>query len=428
MGGFFGTLLNTLQSRFLGIVTRIRVLLSPTWWMPKGGVARREFYTRIHDFKPRNANDYYPVLRWMISKRLAFALVIVIGVASLYYILVLSPAAAGGKAAGNVSLPVYRYNSLAIRFFNGVCRVKARGDYVAYEGAVEKGMVKGDGRLFDRSGNVVYDGAFDRNMYNGKGKLYHPNGRLKYEGDFVNNEMSGTGKLFTSSGALQYEGNFLNDRKNGAGSLYNSAANEIYRGNFVLDRIAYAEFVGKTAEEASAMYTGALDIYVSDAESVLYMKEIRAVCTVTNGEDDLEGEGKVTGVIVLENGFPRDGATYAKMSEIEALFGGPDYTGYTYCMLPDAVALNALALAGAGAGPGADANPTATAIAGADAAVATIAIDAQDLFDGVYRVDDYDMNAEVYIYACKADDVLYTFYCAGPGEEGFLMYSIEVGE
>jgi antitoxin component YwqK of YwqJK toxin-antitoxin module len=431
MGDFFGTLLNSLQARFLGIVTRIRVLLSPSWWKTKGGVALREFFTKIFDFKPRDKGDYYTVLRWLVSKRLAFALVIVIGVASLYYILVLSPAAPGDKAAGNAALPVYRYNSLAIRFFNGLCRIKARADYIAYEGGVEKGIVKGDGRLFDRKGNVVYDGSFDKNMYNGKGKLYYPNGKLKYEGDFINNEMNGTGQFFASSGALHYEGAFLNGRKNGEGDLFNGAANSVFHGNFILDQIAYAEFVGKTAEEAAAMYTGGQDVYVSDEESVLHMKEIGAVGTVTSGEDDLEGEGKVTGVIVLESSFPSDGRTYTKTSEIEALFGKPDYTGYTYCMLSDAVAVNALADKAAPSAPDASASPGSIADSGAPSdagAFGTVSIDAEDLFEGVYRVDDYDRDVEIYIYAYKTDDVLYTFYCAGPREDGFLMYSIEVGE
>jgi hypothetical protein len=419
MGNFFGTLLNSLQSRFLGIVMRIRVLLSPSWWKTKGGVALREFFTKIFDFKPRDKGDYYTVLRWLVSKRLAFALVIVIGVASLYYILVLSPAAPGARAAGNAALPVYRYNSLAIRFFNGLCRIKARTDYIAYEGAVAKGIVTGDGRLFDREGNVVYDGSFDKNMYNGKGRLYYPNGKLKYEGDFINNEMSGTGQLFALSGALYYDGAFLNGKKNGEGDLFNGAANSVFHGNFILDEIAYAEFVGKTAEDVAAMYMGGQDVYVSDEESVLYMKEIEAVSTVTSGEDDLEGEGKVTGVIVLEDRFPSDGRTYTKTSEIEALFGKPDYTGYTYCMLSDAVALNALADKAAPSTPDASVSP---------GAFGKVSIDAEDLFDGVYRVDDYDRDVEVYIYAYKTDDVLYTFYCTGPGEEGFLMYSIEVGE
>ncbi|MDR2163245.1 MAG: hypothetical protein LBO70_04805 [Clostridiales Family XIII bacterium] len=407
MGGFFGTLLNTLQARFLGIVTRIRVLLSPSWWKTKGSVALREFFTKLFDFKPRHSGDYYPLLRWLISKRLAFALVILIGVASLYYILILSPVAITGKAAGNATLPVYKYNSLAIRFFAGSCRVKARGGYIAYEGAINKGMVKGDGRLFDKHGNTIYDGSFDKNMYNGKGKLFYPNGRLKYMGDFVNNEMSGTGQIFSTSGALHYDGAFLNGRKNGEGTLYNGAANGIYHGNFVLDRIAYPEFVGKTAEEAAAMYTGAQEIYASDSESALFMKEIGAVATITDGANDLEGEGKITGIIVLASSFQSADKICTKMSEIGDLFGKPDYNGYTYCMLPDAVALNSLAN---------------------NDGLGKVSIDAEGLFDGVYRVNEYGSDTEVYIYAYKADGILYTFYCSDPNEEEFLMYSIEVGE
>jgi hypothetical protein len=407
MGEFFSALLNTLQARFLAITTGIRVLLSPNWWKTKGAVALRDFFTKMFNVKPRDTGDYYPVLRWLVSKRLAFAIVIVLGVASLYYVLILSPVALTGKAGGNASLPVYRYNSLAVRFFDGSCRIKARGDYIAYEGAIKKGMATGEGRLFNKDGDIVYDGAFEKNMYNGKGKLYYPNGKLKYEGEFVNNEMSGEGKLFASSGALHYDGVFLNGKKNGAGTLYNGSANEIYRGNFVLDQIPYEEFVGKTAEESSEMYLGAREIYATDRESVIFMKEIGSVLAVTNGEDDLEGQGKIAGVTVLKNRFESGGKTYAKISEISALFGAPDYTGYTYCVLSDAVSLNCLS----------DAE-----------GLGKVSVDSEGLFDGVYRVDDYDKNVEVYIYAYKSGDILYTFYCGGPREPGFLMYSIEGGQ
>ncbi|MDR1028001.1 MAG: hypothetical protein LBL63_01095 [Clostridiales Family XIII bacterium] len=407
MGEFFGTFLSAVQVRFLALIAKVRVLVSPVWWKTHGTVSLRKFFSKMLDVRPRGRGDYYPVLRWLVSKRLAFAIVIAIGVVSIFYVLVFSPVAVTGKSAGNASLPVYRYNSLAVRFFDGSCRVKARGGYIAYEGAIQKGMAKGEGRLYDRDGDVVYEGAFDENMYNGMGKLYYPNGNLKYEGGFINNRMSGEGKLYASSGALRYEGEFLNGKKNGEGTLYNASANEVYHGNFVLDHIPYEEFVGKASEDVSAMYLGQQNIYAADPEFAIFMKEIDVIAATTSGADDLEGESKITGVTVLSDVFANAGKSYARISEISALFGQPDYAGYTYCILSDAVALNAL--------------PDTSRLG-------RVPMDTAGLFDGVYRVDGYDRNTELYIYAYRSDDVLYTFYCGGPREQEFFMYSMEVGE
>jgi hypothetical protein len=359
------------------------------------------------DIKPRDTSDYYSVLRWQISKRLAFALVVVIGVVSIYYVLVLSPIAITGKAAGNASLRVYKYNSLAIRFFSGSCRIEAKGDYIAYEGAVKKGTVTGNGRLFDKDGRVIYDGEFDKNMYNGTGKLYYPNDELKYTGEFTNNEMNGKGKLYSSSGAISYEGEFLKGKKNGEGVLYNASANEVYRGNFVLDEIQYEEFVGKTAEEAAKMYPGVQEVYSSEDEFTILMKEIGAVTNMTSGDSNLEGEGKISGITVLKDYFAKGGKSYKSIAAVTELLGRPDFTGYTYCMLSDAIAINALSDS-QGIGP--------------------VSLSGVSLFDEVYNVEDYDKNVEIYIYAYKAGDILYTFYCGDPQDKKFLMYSVEVGK
>jgi hypothetical protein len=386
---------------------KVRVFTSPIWWKTKGLVALREFFAKLLNIKPRDTTDYYSVLRWQISKRLAFAMVIVIGVLSIYYVLVLSPIALTGGAVGNASLPVYKYNSLAVRFFSGSCRIEAKGDYVAYEGSVKKGEVTGSGRLFDRDGRTVYEGDFDKNRYNGVGQLYYPNGELKYTGEFSNNEMNGEGKLFATSGAVSYEGEFLNGKKNGKGVLFNASANEIYRGNFVLDEIAYEEFVGKTAEEAATMYPGIQEVYAAEQEFTISMKEIGAVSKVTNGDDSLEGEGKISGITVLKDYFAKGGKSYKSITEVTTLFGRPDFAGYTYCMLSDAIAINALPDL-KGIGP--------------------ISLSGVSLFDEVYSVEDYDKNVEVYIYAYKAENILYTFYCGDPQDQEFFMYSVEVGE
>jgi hypothetical protein len=402
----FQVVINAVRTRVIGLLAKVRPLLSITFWRTKGIAIVRRFFARIFNIKPKDKDDYYSVLRWLVSKRLAYALVILIGVGSLYYVLVLSPGAAFGHSSGNSSLPVYKYNSLAVRFFEGDCRIKAKGGRIAYEGSVKKGEVTGSGRLYDRSGEILYVGAFDKNMYNGNGRLYYGSGELKYEGGFVNNKMNGEGKLYSDSGSLVYDGSFLDNMKNGKGTLYNAAASEIYKGNFVLDHIPYEEFVGKTAEEAAEMYTGKQSIYVYDDEFSVAFDDIGAVAAMTNGENDIEGDGKINAITVLNDKFILGGKTYKDIDQLNKYFGKPDYVGNTYCLLTDVVAINGLA----------EGNP-----------IARVEIKTQDLFNNVYQVDDYDHNAEVYIHAYKKDNVMYTFFTSGSGEKKFLMYAIEVG-
>jgi antitoxin component YwqK of YwqJK toxin-antitoxin module len=388
-------------------MSKVRPLLTITFWRTKGIAIVRKFFARLFNVKPKNKEDYYSIFRWYISKRLAYALVILIGVASLYYVLVMSPVAVFGHSSGNKSLPIYKYNSLAIRFFEGDCRIKARDGHIAYEGAVEKGEVKGEGRLLGRGGELIYDGSFDKNLFNGDGRLYYDGGELKYEGAFRNNLFNGEGKLYSESGSIIYDGEFLKNMKNGAGTLYNAASTAIFKGNFVLDHIPYDEFVGKTAQESAEMYTGNQSIYAYDEEFAISFDEIGAVATMTNAANDIEGESKISSLTVMQSEFFLGGKSYKNIDELNKYFGTPDYAGYTYCLLTDVVAINSLK---------------------GDSPIAGVDIETQDLFDGVYQVIDYDHNVEVYIYAYKYNGAMYTFYCGGSGEKEFLMYQVEVGE
>jgi antitoxin component YwqK of YwqJK toxin-antitoxin module len=319
----------------------LQYLTSASWWRTQGLVRLRGFFIKLFDIRPRNEKDYYGMGRWLVSKRLAFAVVVAIGVASLYYILVFSPVAAVGKAS-KASLPVFTYNSLPLRFYDGAVRIKARDGHIAYEGAIKRGVVTGSGQLFDKGGNTLYDGEFKNNMYNGIGILFFPGGGIRYEGNFQNNLMNGEGKLYAESGSLLYEGEFLKDMKNGQGKLYNAAATQIYEGNFVLDRIQYEEFAGKDVSETANMYLGEEDIYMSDKEFVVFMKEIGAVCSVASADEDIEGESKITGITVLDDEIGMGDKTFDSISELSSYFGDTDYAGYTWAMLPDAVAVNAL--------------------------------------------------------------------------------------
>jgi antitoxin component YwqK of YwqJK toxin-antitoxin module len=283
-------------------------------------------------------------------------------------------------------------------------RIKARDGHIAYEGAVKRGVVSGRGQLFDKNGDTLYDGEFKNNRYNGAGLLFFQGGGVRYEGAFRNNQMNGIGKLYAESGSLVYDGEFLKGMKNGVGKLYNAAATEIYEGNFVLDRIQYEEFAGKNVSDAAKMYLGEEEVYSSNDEFVVFMKEIGAVCSVASAENDLEGEGKIDSITVLGSEITLGDETFNAIPKLTSHFGAVDYAGYTWAMLSDAVAVNALGVDSLG----------------------QIDMTSEKQFDNVNSVSSYDGSVELYIHAYKSKGILYTFYCSGPTEKKFFMYSIEV--
>ncbi|MDR1797891.1 MAG: hypothetical protein LBR44_10770 [Clostridiales Family XIII bacterium] len=407
MERLFGTLFTAIRSAFSAIYVRVRMLLSPTWWRTTAATKLRSAFSRLLNVKPRDKNDYYGIFRWLVSKRLAFAAVVIIGVASLCYILLFSPVSLFDKADDG-ALPAYKYNSLPIKLFTGQCRIQAKGGYVAYEGAVEKGVVKGSGTLYARGGGVVYTGAFDNNMYNGTGVLFYEDGTKQYEGDFLNNQFHGEGTLYAPSGSMAYAGAFANGLKDGEGILYNASATPVYQGSFSSDRIQYQEFVGKTAEESAKMYTGRSTVY-SDALGavVVDMEEIGALYAVSDGAQALDGAGTISSVIVLADSVRFEGEELKTIGELTAYFGAPDYAGFSWAQLDEAVAVNAL---------------------GQGSPFGAVALETEKVFDDAYTVTDFDRNYEFYVYAWKQDGILYTFYTEGQGAQSFAMYAVSAGE
>ncbi|MCL2035980.1 MAG: hypothetical protein FWG83_01155 [Oscillospiraceae bacterium] len=391
-----------IRVRFISLWTKLRLLTSPLWWRTRGLVSIRTFFAKLFDVKPRDKKDYYGILGWLVSKRLAFALTVIVGILSIFYIFVLSPIAPRGDWFGGGGIPTYKYNSIPLRFAKGEVRIVARSGYVAYVGEVSKGQVKGQGKLFDHNGGIVYEGEFARNMYNGQGKFYYSTGELRYEGDFVDNLYHGNGKQYRLAGSLEYNGEFHRGEWNGQGMLYNPAATLIYSGTFQRGNILYSELIGKTTSEISIMYTGRQNVYSEADDYCVEMPEINAVYEVDGGQDALEADWSVKKVMVLEGSIWLGSHNLATISQLTDFFGAPDYFGETWVTLGEAAAINLI-----GDNIIGDVDMTMTAI-----------------FDNVFNVSDYDRDFSVYIFAYKLDGLLYTFYCTGSASQNFFMYAI----
>ena len=404
MNRILQTLYASIQAKVMGLWTKIRLWTSRAYWESKGITTLRQFFSKLLSIKPRDKTDYYSVSRWLVSKRLAFALVVLVGLASVLYILVFSPVNSLFQSDGT-TLPTYWYNSIPLKFAGGKVQILAADGHLAYVGDVADGEAAGAGSLYRADGSLVYEGAFAESRYNGTGSLYFPDGVLQYQGEFADNLYQGQGKLYRQTGVLEYEGEFLKGMKSGAGVLYNSGGTPIFTGNFLADRLLYAEFVGKTTAEASQMYTGSISVYSSSNEYCASMDEIHAVYTTADASDTLSEEWTISQVLVEDSVFPTAEGEISTINELPAYFGEPSYFGYTWPTLTEAVAIRRLSEAGKGR-------------------FADIEMETTSSLRDVVTVNSYDLDYELYIYTYEMDGLTYTFYCDS-STSSFSMYAIE---
>ncbi len=400
MGGnsLLNILIQTVKSKMTGFVTKFRMYTSWSFIKTRVVVKIREFFSNLLGFKPRNKEDYFTVGRWMISKRLVYALVLIIGVVSIWYI---STETSLFKHFDEDGVKTYDYNSIRLRTAKGHVRIRGKSGYRAFDGSVEDGYVTGEGTLYNPAGNVVYTGNFEQNKYEGMGTLNYADGSMLYQGTFHDNKYEGTGTLYRENGTKEYEGGFSQGLKNGNGILYDAGENELYTGLFSSDNIVYSELLGKTASQVADCYKGGRDLYMTDDESVVYLRGIGALYHGVRDAEALDDEEKVSEVYVLHDYFNFAGAYIDTIPDIEDVLGSPIYEGFSDIILPEAVAIDII-------------NSTSEKFKGVADLVTT------DTFSDVSTIDSYDRDYEVYIYSFRRGEIIYSFVC--PGKAGYFEF------
>ena len=398
-------MVSTVKAKIQPIVTKLRMWTTPAFWTTTIYTKIRQFLAKVLDIKPKHKNDYYSVGRWLVSKRLAYSLVIIIGILCAVYINSNIPKKAPG-GDGTAKLHTYKYNSLPLKFYSGTVNILAHDGHLAYTGQVNKGAVSGSGILYTKDGSKLYEGQFVENKYNGAGQLYYPDGGLQYNGEFSENVFQGKGSYYRQTGTLEYNGDYEQGHRSGQGELYNSAGNLIYTGTFRKDNIVYNELIDKSTKELSSMYTGSSSVYSSSDEYCVSMDEISAVYSASNGTDTLSGEWTVSSIYVLSSEISIGNTSYTSIDAITKALGQPDYFGTAWVNLPEAICINMLVNQG-----NTDLSP--------------ISVSSSSELEGVYDVSSYDKNATVYLYTFINEGLLYTFYCTGSGADTFAMYSIQ---
>lgn len=399
-GNLFTVLLATIRSRFAAITSRLRMWTSWSFIRSRVITKIRSFFTRLFDIKPKNERDYFSIFGWMVSKRLAYLVVILIGVVSLWYITIVR-GVFNSVANGTRT---YKYSSVSLRFAKNTVRITGKSGYLAYEGQVSGGYANGDGTLYNPQGAVVYRGHFEKSNYEQTGTTYYPNGGMWYAGTFHENLYDGTGKLYREDGSLIYDGEFSRGLKNGQGRLCDAAGNEVYTGQFAADEIVFAAFLGKTTQEAGQAYSGRREVWQGLDDFCVRMTDIGAIYAGRRDPDTLDESIVIEDVYVLSDTFPLGEKRVDKLSDIQAAWGDPLYEGNSAVELPEAVSINIL-------------NQTGQALSG------KVDMDTESLFTDVTQINGFDKTYPVYLTTWENGGLLYSFI-SGSRNGQFSFYRI----
>ena len=337
---FLQVLFNSLKAKIVPLWTKFKLYTNPSFVKARLVTALRQFFTQTLSIKPRHKKDYYTIFRWQVSKKLCFAVIMVIGVLSLYYLLFMNPITSLRETSDGIK--TYNYNSVLLRFAKGQVNIKAKSGYIAYTGEVTKGKAEGRGGLKDKEGNLVYQGTFATNKYNGYGKYYFKNQQVNYDGNFVDNVYDGKGTLYRENGSLEYIGNFSQGYKDGEGILYDNFDNQIYAGNFSRDELIYSDMLAKSTKEVATAYTGKRTIYVGGDEFIVDMSDIDAIYCGRSDEESLNDEMMVNDLYVLKDYIKIGDEKLDTIPKITNLLGKPSYEGNSNVLLSEAVAINIL--------------------------------------------------------------------------------------
>jgi len=403
VGDLLNTFLSSIKYQFSRFLTKFRTITSKTYLKNQLWGKIKLFFTRLFDVKPKNKDDYYGIFRWLVSKRLAYLLVIVIGILSVSF---LYKNRTNFLQVEEDAVKSYSYSSVLLRFAKGNVRIKGRGGYLAYEGYVEKGRVTGQGKLYNHDEQLLYEGEFSYNEFNGRGKLYYPNGNLQYDGSFTDNNFEGDGTEYRENGSLWYRGEFKSGLKDGTGTLYDASGSQIYIGAFQADNILYSSFIGRTTEEIASVYSGKRMLYEGEDSFDVYLEDIGAIYEGVSNEDALDDAIKVKSIYVLDNTFKTGKGELSTKNDLRSYFGEPLYAGDSIITQAESIAITELRKTSG------------------DYYFDSPELVTETVYDDDLQINSYNSDMIVYIESYMYGGLEYTFVSKGMSEEKFGFYFI----
>lgn len=238
--------------------------------------------------RPADENDYVPVFRWMVGKRLAYLCALLLLISG----------------------------SLVLMFFSPLQMPKVKGKY----------------RTF------AYDSLLLK-LYAGKAVILNSRGSTAYIGQVKSGTANGKGTLYRDGGSVLYQGEFADGKYDGEGCLYDTGNQVVFQGNFRENQVVYEELVGRPTAELAKCYQGETEIYSYGETTCTAMPEIEAACYAVRQEDSLEEEWAVSGVYVMKQEFRSRGEALRTTKELQAYFGEPEYTGTSAAEFQDVAAV-----------------------------------------------------------------------------------------
>lgn len=363
----------------------------------------KRFLNRFMNFKPKDENDYYSVIRWLVSKRLALFIVLLVGFSSLFYVFFISPVTFIRTSSDGIR--VYKYNAIALRYVTGEVKIKSKKGDIAYEGYVSNGKANGDGKLYYENGKLMYEGDFVNNEYCGNGTEYYESGITKGSGVYKDNLLNGEGISFRGNGSREYAGGFKDGKAEGECEYYDSSSNLVYKGNFINGYLMYTDLLGKSAEEISQSYRGKRIVYYNDDDFIVVLPGIQAAYGGSSSQNPLEDSITAVNTYVMQPELYIAGEVRNNIEDIKKVLGDPVYEGNTYLNMAETVTLiNDL-----------DAKDDL----GLDPQ-----LELKSNVDNVYNVESYNNRQLIYIYTFEYEGVQYTFYCKNKNAD-FDMYMLQ---
>ena len=400
----FDVIVNIFKSRILPIFTRLKLLLNPRFMLSRFTEIIRNLVQKVLNVRPRDKDDYYPIGGWLVSKKLAYAVVIIIGLLCTIYIISQKDALFPGNNESYIK--TYNYNSILLKYAKGKVRIKGKSGWLAYEGDVEDAYCNGQGTLMNPAGIVIYEGNFKSSMYEDQGIQYYENGILRYAGNFHENQYNGEGRLYRETGSIEYDGEFARGLKDGEGKLYNTGGEEIFNGQFSQDKILYSSLLGKSSTEMAIMYNGERKLYEAGTERVRVMGDINAMTEEITNSESVDSSATVSAVYVMENSIRIGSHDYTTFDGIKQALGEPTYVGDSYATLPELMIINRLN----------EASDMSVINGSAD-------IVEDEVYTEYTEVSSYDTDYVVYLHSYEKDGLVYNFV-SSPDDTTFAFYYI----
>lgn len=405
MNNFFSALKTTLIAKFSGVLSKIQRMTSKEYLKTTFLARLRTAFMKLFNVKPKHKKDYYSIFGWMVSKRLAYLIVILVGALSAWFIYSNRASFMGTKESDG--LKSYRYSSIPLRFTSGKVKITGKSGYLAYVGEVDKGAVTGKGTLYAPDGHVIYTGDFVDNDYNGNGVLYYDNSKVRYRGTFVANYFEGSGVEYRENGSKLYDGEFVKGIKEGEGVLFDNSDSQVYEGRFSNNELVYSEFLGKTSKEAMSSYNGKRILYEGNNHFEVYMSDIGAIYEGKTDGNSINDEINVDKIYVLHNYFPTPEGNLKKIEDIKEYFRDEVlFEGLSAPMQAEALSISKVR------------EQTMNKF------FDPLEVNTEMVYDDYYTVDSFDSGTDLYLYSFKNGGLQYTFVARSKYDD-FGFYYIE---